>query len=75
MCFKETFIFQKVAHAGATAQNQLGDVLDDLAFRFGWDGGEPLGETNFACGITGYARAMCMQWIFAYPGERLGEYS
>jgi hypothetical protein len=53
-CFEETFMFQKIAHASATAQDQLGDVLYNLALRFWRDGGKPLGETDFACDITGY---------------------
>ena len=39
-----TFIFEKVAHARASREDQLRDVLDNLGLFLGRQGGEPFGE-------------------------------
>lgn len=38
-----TFILEKVAHAGATGQYELRDILYDLGLVLGCQRGEPLG--------------------------------
>jgi hypothetical protein len=40
-----TFVFQKVAHACASREDNLRDIFDDLGFFLGRKGGEPLGQT------------------------------
>lgn len=37
----DTFVLEKVAHAGAPRQNQLGDIFDDLRLVFRRESGEP----------------------------------
>jgi hypothetical protein len=43
-----TFIFEEIAHAGAASQDQLRDVLDDLALGFWRQSSEPFGEADLA---------------------------
>lgn len=38
-----TFVLQKVAHARAAGEDELGDVFDNLGLVFGCEGGEPFG--------------------------------
>lgn len=40
-----TFVFEEIAHAGATRQDQLGHILDDLGFLLGRESSKPLGQT------------------------------
>lgn len=39
-----TFVFKKVAHACATSEDQLRDILDDLGFILGRKRDEPFGK-------------------------------
>lgn len=40
-----TFVFEEIAHARSTLENQLGHILDNLGFLLRGESGEPLGET------------------------------
>ena len=42
------FVFEKVAHSGASGEDELGDVFGDFELGFGRHGGEPFSETHFA---------------------------
>ena len=39
-----TFVFEEIAHACATRQNQLGHILNDLGFLLGRESSEPFGQ-------------------------------
>ena len=41
---KRTFVFEEIAHSSSSSEDQLRDVLDNLRFVLGREGGEPLGE-------------------------------
>lgn len=47
-----TFVFEKVAHSRTTSQNQLGDILDNLGFVLGREGGEPFGQALEGLGVS-----------------------
>jgi hypothetical protein len=38
-----TFILQEIAHASATGEDELRDILDDFGLVFGCERGEPFG--------------------------------
>ena len=39
-----TFVFEKIAHASSTGENELRDVLDDFGLVLGRERGEPFGQ-------------------------------
>jgi hypothetical protein len=44
----QTFVFEEVAHARATSEDELGDVLDDLGLLLWRHRHKPLCKAHFA---------------------------
>jgi hypothetical protein len=44
-----TLVFKEVAHARATREDQLRDILDDLCLLLWWQGQKPFREADLAC--------------------------
>jgi len=46
--WKQTFVFEEVAHARAASEDELGDVLDNLGLLLGRHRHKPLRKAHFA---------------------------
>lgn len=68
--WRDTFVLQEVAHARATGQDQLGDVLDDLGLFLRRKGGEPFGEALRGQHVRGEGDGVCDTHDFALPRQQ-----
>ena len=65
---QRTFVLKKVAHARASSEHELRDILDDLGLVLGREGGEPFRQ---ALRMSAQCREMTMRRLLKRDGKDL----